>query len=191
MPPRPVLLGVAASLVLVLVASASGAQERPATPSATPQAAETSGLHAGDRIVMRTLAFDTAGSSTTCRASVTRVSGDTAVLDEAVNPQFLRRSRGCPSHTFLPGEITELSVIRGDRGSRVVHTVLGALTGAAAGAIYATVSSNRRPAGSNHEDDGLIAVLSVEVGAVAGGLVGIFLPAGNKWERIRHIPPSP
>lgn len=186
MPCTRVLLGVAVSLVSAVGASTSGAQEQPVIPSTQ---VETSGLRAGSKIRFRTIAYDTAGRTTTCRASVAAISGDTAVLGPAVNRQLLRPARSCPSHTFLPGEITEASVLRGNRGSRLGHAGLGALTGAVAGAIYARISTSRRPAGSNHEDDGILAIVSIEAGTVAGGLVGLFLPAGEQWKQIRNIPP--
>ncbi|MGI8508397.1 MAG: hypothetical protein ACR2MQ_03640 [Gemmatimonadaceae bacterium] len=186
----PVLLGVAASLLTLVGASTSGAQEQPVAPSVIPsKQVETSGLRAGNKIRFRTIAYDAAGHTTVCRASVAEISGDTVVLGAAVNRQFLRPALSCPLHTFLPGEITEASVLRGNRGSRLGHAGLGALTGAVAGAIFARVSNSRRPAGSNHEDDGIIAALSIEAGTVAGGLVGVLLPAGERWERIRNIPP--
>lgn len=184
-PYTPVLLGVAASLLSVVGASTSGAQEQ----SVPPAQVETSGLRAGSEIRFRTIAYDTAGHTTTCRGSVADISGDTAVLGAAVNRQFLRPALNCPSHAFLPGEITEASVLVRNRGSRLGHAGLGALTGAVVGAIYARISTSRGPSDRSHEDDGILAVVSVEAGAVAGGLVGLLLPAGEQWKRIGNIPP--
>ncbi|MGI9089859.1 MAG: hypothetical protein ACR2GG_02010 [Gemmatimonadaceae bacterium] len=160
-----------------------------ATAGAQQSAPSSSALAVGDEIRLRTVVFDTTGSGVTCDASVASVKADTAVLDQAAARRFLRPSLVCPSHAFAPGDITELSVVRGDRGSRLSHAGLGAVAGAFLGGVYARISTSGGGPNRNHEDDGIIAVVGVEIGALAGGLVGLALPAGKRWERVRNIPP--
>ncbi|MGI8547558.1 MAG: hypothetical protein ACR2M1_09515, partial [Gemmatimonadaceae bacterium] len=161
---------------------------------AQKSAPSSSALAVGDNIRLRTAVYDTVGSPVTCAGSVASISGDTAVLNGANEHRFLRPSLSCPSHVFAPGEITALTVVRGDRGSRLRHAGLGALGGALVGGVVGRIADYRHCnqkycSSDDREAGGIITMLLIGAGAIVGGTVGLALPAGKQWERVENIPP--
>lgn len=156
---------------------AQGAPPAGARPLSSP-------LRVGERVRFRIADSTAPETRRRCEGRVAGLAGDTVVIAEAYR---------CPSGRV--DALPPLRVARGDRGSRVGHTLLGMLGGAALGALAgaAYAGDGCRGPGCAPADGAFAAAVVTTVwgaaGALVGGVVGLVRPAGPRWVAVDGVPP--
>jgi hypothetical protein len=103
-----------------------------------------------------------------------------AQLTASARDTLLLAAQGtCPRGSYL----ADVRVARGDRGSRATHVAIGALLGAAAGAVLARslIDDDCTPTCGDAGGGDIRTVLGATTGAMIGTLAGLAFPAGTRW----------
>jgi hypothetical protein len=165
------------ALTLALsVPAALGAQAgaQPAAPDSAPV-----GVRAGETVRLQARSRDAEGRRIDCDARVSALVADTLVLEN------VGRWSPCPRRAYAPDDVASLRVMRGHRGSRLMHAGVGLLIGAAVGGVtgYALAGGScEAGCGSDGDIEAVILTfLGITGGGATGLLVGALLPAGPQW----------
>jgi hypothetical protein len=114
------------------------------------------------------------GTDTLLRlAHLSKLTADSLVVDQCT---------GCDRLRYGTGELSRLEVLRAS--SRRRHFAIGLGAGALAGVIGATVD-NALPCHTDVCDLRLLGfIYGPAIGALIGGIIGIALPTGQRWEPV-------
>jgi hypothetical protein len=106
-------------------------------------------------------------------AHLGKLTADSLIVDQCT---------GCDRLRYGTGELSRLQVLSGS--SRLRHFAIGFAAGALAGVIAATVN-NALPCHTDVCDLRLLGfIYGPAIGAVIGGIVGMVLPTGERWEPV-------
>jgi hypothetical protein len=109
-------------------------------------------------------------------AHLSKLTADSLIVDQCT---------GCDRLRYGTGELSRLEVLRGS--SRGRHFAIGLGAGALAGLIAATVD-NARPCHALDTDvcgfRAIGFIYGPPIGALIGGIIGIALPTGERWEPV-------
>ncbi len=154
--------------------------------ASSPTYATGRDVRVGDRARIRTVGRDANGWRVDCEGRVTAIVGDTVVIENA------SRWSGCPRKLYDASELSQTEFAYRSRGSRVLHTVAGTGIGAAVGVVGGLLSYGGTDCAFGDCDEeyaGIATVLFGMLGGAAGGVIGLLMPAGPRWEALRTLAP--
>lgn len=166
------LLGAIAGVLAI--GAGDDAKAQTSDSSASPGNA----IVAGERVQLHGRPADSRSAGAECDGYVGETSStDTLVIERATN------TRLCPRWTYAANDVAELRVMRGHRGSRGVHALIGLGAGVVFGAtaVYAGTAHSCDNGSSCEDIRAAAAVLSGITFGVLGAGIGALLPAGPKW----------
>ena len=140
-----------------------------------------SALRLGDTVqALMVNPTDPRGGLTLCQGTIGALRTDTI---------YVTRSTACGPRYIEKADLRRLNVARGERGSRVEHLRNGMLVGGLLGAgVSAAVVAGSPCSTCDGITPALAAAGGGSLGALAGGVIGLLLPAGPRWLNVEDPP---